>query len=84
MDRLFRLSDTMRLDPAIDTWFDEREPELGAIARRWFARMRQCGDDVREVMHDGCPGACVEDAAFAYVNVFKAHVSGADAAQAVH
>ena len=26
-------------------------------------------------MHDGCPVACVEDAPFAYVNVFTAHVN---------
>ena len=49
--------------------------ELGAIARRWFAVMRNCGDDVRELLHDGHPTACVGDAAFAYVNAFKAHVN---------
>jgi hypothetical protein len=37
--------------------------------------MRQCGGDVRELMHDGCPVACVEDAAFGYVNLFKSHVN---------
>ena len=26
-------------------------------------------------MHDGCPTACGEDAAFGYVNIFKAHVN---------
>jgi hypothetical protein len=37
--------------------------------------MRECGDDVRELIHDGCPVACLVDAAFGYVNVFKAHVN---------
>ncbi len=37
--------------------------------------MRQCGDDVRELMHDGCPVACVDDAPFGYVNSFKSHVN---------
>jgi hypothetical protein len=37
--------------------------------------MRLCGDDVQELMHDGCPVACVEDAPFAYVNRFKSHVN---------
>jgi hypothetical protein len=37
--------------------------------------MRRCGDDVRELMHDGCPTACVGDAAFGYVNAFKDHVN---------
>ncbi len=49
--------------------------ELGAIAQRWFGVMRDCGDDVRELLHDGHPTACVTDAAFAYVDAFKAHVN---------
>ncbi len=53
----------------------EHSGELGAIARRWFEVMRDCGDDVRELLHDGHPTACVGDAAFAYVNAFKAHVN---------
>ena len=53
----------------------EHAGELGAIARRWFEVMRDCGDDVRELLHDGHPTACVGDAAFAYVNAFKAHVN---------
>jgi hypothetical protein len=75
MDSTFRLNGAVQCSPAIDQWLDEREPELGVIARRWFERIRQCGEDVRELMHDGCPTACVGDAAFAYVNVFKAHVN---------
>ncbi|MEY2563765.1 MAG: hypothetical protein QOH88_1958 [Verrucomicrobiota bacterium] len=53
---------------------DERPNELGAIARRWFEVMRRCGD-VRELLHDGHPTACVGDAAFGYVNAFTAHVN---------
>ena len=53
----------------------EHSGELGAIAQRWFAVMRDCGADVRELLHDGHPTACVGDAAFAYVNAFKAHVN---------
>jgi hypothetical protein len=49
--------------------------ELGAIAQRWFEVMRDCGDDVRELLHDGHPTACVRDAAFAYFNAFTAHVN---------
>ena len=49
--------------------------ELGAIAQRWFEVMRACGEDVRELLHDGHPTACVADAAFGYVNAFKAHVN---------
>jgi hypothetical protein len=62
-------------DPAIETWLSEREPALGALARRWFERMRGCGEEVRELMHDGCPTACVADAPFGYVAVFRAHAN---------
>ncbi len=75
MSQLFRLSRAVRRDPAIEFWLDENEAEFGAIARRWFEVMRDCGDDVREVLHDDQPTACVGDAAFSYVNVFKAHVN---------
>jgi hypothetical protein len=75
MDGILRFPDAVRQEPAIDAWLNERDPELGAMARQWFMRMRACGDDVRELMHDGCPTACVADAAFGYVNVFRAHAN---------
>ena len=53
----------------------EHSDELGKIAKRWFDVLRECGDDVREILHDGHPTACVGEAAFAYVNAFKAHVN---------
>jgi hypothetical protein len=59
----------------VDRWLAAQAAPLGDIARRWFGALRQCGPDVRELMHDGCPIACVEDAAFAYTSVFKAHVN---------
>ncbi|HTY49256.1 MAG TPA: DUF1801 domain-containing protein [Steroidobacteraceae bacterium] len=62
-------------DPAVDIWLDGHSGPLGALARQWFTRMRECGPDVRELMHDGAPTACVVDAAFAYTNVFRAHVN---------
>ena len=72
---LFRIAVGARRDPAVERWLTEGRVELKAIAQRWFARMRQCGDDVRELFHDGCPVACVEDAPFGYVNSFKSHVN---------
>ena len=53
----------------------EHRGELGALARRWFEEIRSCGDDVRELLHDGHPTACVGDVAFGYVNAFTAHVN---------
>ena len=75
MEDFLRFDGATRHDEAVDIWLDDRPEDLGAIARRWFLRMRACGDDVRELVHDGCPVVCVEDAPFAYVNVFAAHVN---------
>jgi hypothetical protein len=72
---VFRLSQGARRDPAVDRWLNDDPADLRSIAREWFVLMRSCGDDVRELMHDGCPVACVEDAPFAYVNTFKSHVN---------
>jgi hypothetical protein len=73
--RLFRLSNLVRRDPAIAAWMHEHPDELAAIARYWFDVLRDCGDDVREVMHDDQPTACVGGAAFAYVDAFTSHVN---------
>lgn len=62
-------------DAAVDAWLDRHRGELGAIAREWFGALRRCGPDVRELLHDGHPTACVGEAAFAYVNAFTAHVN---------
>ena len=75
MSKLFRLSGAVHRAPEIDAWFSEPTDALRLIARTWFEQMRGCGSDVRELMHDGYPVACVEDAAFGYVNVFTAHVN---------
>jgi hypothetical protein len=75
MSRLLRFPGSVTRDPAIEGWMHERPGELGAIAQRWFEVMRGCGDDVRELLHDGHPTACVGDAAFGYVNAFTAHVN---------
>jgi hypothetical protein len=75
MKDILRLSGGVKLDPAVDIWLTGGSVELRSIAKKWFVRMRQCGDDVRELMHDGCPVACVEDAPFGYVNAFKTHVN---------
>jgi hypothetical protein len=72
---LFRLNGAVERDPAIDCWMKEHAGELGAVARKWFEVMRNGGDEVRELLHDDCPTACLGDAAFGYVNVFTSHVN---------
>lgn len=74
-ETLFEFPTAVRRDPGIEAWFDARPGELGAIGRRWFDVMRGCGEDVRELLHDYHPTACVGNAAFSYVNVFTAHVN---------
>ena len=72
---LLRFNGAVERDPAIDRWMNEHAGELGAIAHHWFEVMRKCGDEVRELLHDGCPVACLGDAPFGYVNVFTSHVN---------
>lgn len=75
MNALFRFPDAVKRDAAIEDWTREFPDLLANITRRWFEVMRECGDDVRELMHDGHPTACVGDVAFAYIGVFKTHVN---------
>jgi hypothetical protein len=72
---LMRFPDAVRRDPAVDAWFVAGRDEMRRFALPWFERMRGCGPDIRELMHDGHPTACVEDAAFCYVDAFTAHVN---------
>jgi hypothetical protein len=65
---LLRFNGAVERDPAIDAWMKEHVGELGAIAHHWFEAMRKCGDEVRELLHDGYPVACLGDAPFGYVN----------------
>jgi hypothetical protein len=75
MDDIFRLPSAIKHDPAIDLWLGAQRDDLRPFVETWFLYMRRRGDDVREVMHDGCPTACVDDAAFGYVNAFGDHVN---------
>ena len=70
-----RFNGAVERDPAIEAWMKARAGALGAIAQQWFEVMRKCGDEVRELLHDGCPVACLGDVPFAYVNVFTSHVN---------
>ena len=75
MNQIFLFSNSVKRDPTIDAWMIEHSGRLGSIAQHWFDIIRECGDDVRELLHDGHPTACVGEAAFAYVNAFTAHVN---------
>ena len=75
MEEMLRFTGAVKHDPAIDAWLNQQTLELGSIARHWFAQIRKCGNDVVELMHDGCATACIGDVPFAYVGVYKAHVN---------
>jgi hypothetical protein len=75
VSELFRLPRAVRRDPAVEVWFTAPDEELRRLARPWFDKMRACGPDVGELLHDGFPTACVGDAAFAYVAAFSAHAN---------
>ena len=72
---ILRFNGAVERSPAIDAWMKAHAGELGAIAHEWFEVMRKCGDEVRELLHDGCPTTCLGDAPFGYVNVFTSHVN---------
>ena len=75
MNRILRFDGAVERDPAIAAWMKEQAPELGTTAQQWFDVLRACGDEVRELLHDGYPVACLGDAPFGYVNAFTAHVN---------
>lgn len=74
-DDILRFPTAARHDPYIDGWLAAQREDLRPFVQTWFQAMRALGEDVRELMHDGMPTACVDDGAFAYVNAYKAHVN---------
>jgi hypothetical protein len=60
MDDILRFPSAEKHDPVIDRWLHAQRDGLRPFVEEWFARRRQCGGDVRELMHDGMPTACVD------------------------
>ena len=75
MDKILRFTGGSKRDPAVDHWLSTRSEEYRPIVQKWFGRLRRCGPDVVELLHDGAATACVADVPFAYVGAFKSHVS---------
>ncbi|MCC7267469.1 MAG: DUF1801 domain-containing protein [Caulobacteraceae bacterium] len=75
MSPVFHFPSAVRRDAGVDAWFARPDHELRRIVQPWFEAMRDCGEDVRELLHDGRPTACAGDGAFAYVDAFSAHAS---------
>ena len=75
MTGLMRFATAVPHDPTVDAWFAAPDHELRRVVQPWFELMRKCGPDVRELLADGHPTACVDDAAFGYVDAFSAHAN---------
>ena len=75
MERLFLFDNARPGAPEVEAWLAQDRGELGRLARHWFGVLRRCGADVRDLLHDGHPTACRREAAFAYVDAYKAHVN---------
>ena len=75
VEKLMTFPSAVKHEPAIDAWLRTQRDDLRPFVETWFGHMRRCGADVRELMHDGMPTACVDEAAFGYVNAFTAHVN---------
>lgn len=75
MDVLFRFSSAVAHAREVEAWFGGGDEAMRRMVQPWYERLRACGADTRELLHDGHPTACVGDAAFAYVDAFAAHVN---------
>jgi len=75
MNDVLRFTGGVKRDAAVDDWLRTRSEEHRPAVQKWFERLRRCGPDVRELLHDGAATACVGDVPFAYVGAFKSHVN---------
>jgi hypothetical protein len=75
MEKMFLFPSAVPHDPAIDAWFEVANHELRQMVWPWFQRLRGLGPDIRELINDGHPIACLGEAPFAYVDAFSAHAS---------
>lgn len=75
MSDLFLFSGAVLRDPRVDAWFSDPDNLMRRMVQPWYERLRACGPDMRETLHDGWPTACVGEAAFAYVAAFSAHAN---------
>ncbi len=69
-----RFPAAVRRDPDVEAWLAATDPQRQLVVP-WFERLRGCGGDVCELIHDWAPTACVGDAAFAYVAAYRAHAA---------
>lgn len=75
MEKILYFSESDFDDLDFDIWLEGKAEALQHIAQHWFEAIKNCGPDVQAIFHDGHPIGCIENAPFAYVNAFTAHVN---------
>lgn len=58
-----------------DLWLEQKAEELRPIASKWLEIIKNVGPEVEAIFHDNYPICCIDDAPFAYINVYTAHVN---------
>jgi hypothetical protein len=75
MEKLLLYAGKDLQDLTMEEWLKTKAPILQPIAKKWFTEIKNCGEDVQIIFHDGYPIGCVHQAPFTYVNAFTAHVN---------
>lgn len=75
MEQLLRFSGSDIQNIDFDPWLEQKSEVLRPIAAKWFDAIKDCGPDVVDIFHDDYPIGCVDEAPFAYINVFAKHVN---------
>jgi hypothetical protein len=73
-ETLFCFPAAMRRDPAVTAWIEGGDA-LHGLVEPSLRRLRDCGPDVSELIHDGRPTICAGYAAFAYIDAHAAHAN---------
>jgi hypothetical protein len=75
MEKLLRYTIRDHQKIAIDDWLKEKPQHLQAEAMRWYQEIEAIGPEVEMIFHDDHPIGCVEDAPFAELQVYSAHIN---------
>lgn len=75
MEPILRFTGKDLQDITFDEWLASKPKELGEMATKWFNIMKTIGPEVQPIFHDNYPIVCIDEAPFAYVNVFSQHLN---------
>lgn len=75
MDSILRFSDKDIQPITFEKWLAQKPEALRPLAAKWFEVIKNIGPEVQAIFHDNYPIGCFDDAPFAYVNVYTAHVN---------